>query len=202
MRDMKALVDKIDTCPDVGALLGVEGNLARLYFSNFSRMIKDAELGARFSLEGRSRRPPPDPVNALLSFCYALLTKDCTIALTGVGLDPFWGLYHRPRHGRPALALDLMEEVRPLIADSAVMTALNTGMIGRGDFVIGHNGCMLKPEARKSLIKAYELRMEQFITHPVLGYQVSWRSAIRLQARLLARWLRGDIPRYPGITTR
>jgi CRISPR-associated endonuclease Cas1 len=165
-------------------------------------MIRDAEFGDRFSAEGRRRRPPSDPVNALLSFGYALLAKDCTIALTGVGLDPFWGLYHRPRHGRPALALDLMEEFRPLIVDSAVITALNTGMVGRGDFVIGRNGCLLEPAARKAFIKAYEMRMEQMITHPVLGYQVSWRSAIRLQARLLARWLRGDIARYPGITTR
>jgi len=202
LREMKFMIASIDSCEGPESLLGVEGNLARVYFANFRRMVRNEELATLFDAEGRRRRPPPDPVNALLSFGYALLSKDCTVALAGVGLDPFWGLYHRPRHGRPSLALDLMEEFRPLIVDSAVITALNTGMVGRSDFVIGRNGCLLQPAGRKSFIKAYESRMEQLITHPTLGYQVGWRTVVRLQARLLARWLRGDIPRYPGIITR
>jgi CRISPR-associated protein Cas1 len=202
LREMKSLVAAVDGCRDAEGLLGVEGNLARVYFANFKRMVRQDVLGAMFDDSGRRRRPPPDPVNALLSFGYALLSKDCTVALTAVGLDPFWGLYHRPRHGRPALALDLMEEFRPIVVDSAVITAINTGMVSREDFIVGRNGCLLKPEARKSFIVAYESRMEQMITHPTLGYQVSWRTAIRLQGRLFGRWLRGDIARYPGITTR
>ncbi|MCX7933944.1 MAG: CRISPR-associated endonuclease Cas1 [Planctomycetota bacterium] len=161
-----------------------------------------AELAALFEAEGRKRRPPPDPVNALLSFGYALLAKECSVALMAVGLDPWWGLYHQPRHGRPALALDLMEEFRPLIVDSAVLAAINTQMLGRGDFVIGRNGCILKDTGRKAFIHAYEARCDQIVTHPRLGYRVSWRVMIRLQARLLSRWLRGDLPAYDGVTTR
>jgi CRISPR-associated protein Cas1 len=202
LRDMRSLLEAIDGCEDAESLLGVEGNLARVYFSNFRHMVRNEELASLFDASGRRRRPPPDPVNALLSFGYAILAKDCTVALTAVGLDPFWGLYHRPRHGRPALALDLMEEFRAVIVDSAVITALNTGMVTRGDFIIGRSGCLLEADGRKAFLRAYESRMEQMITHPVLGYQVSWRTAVRLQARLLGRWLRGDIPRYPCITTR
>lgn len=202
MEAMAALLPKVDDCPDTESLLGIEGSIARHYFEQFPGMIKAADLAESFSAEGRARRPPPDPVNALLSFGYALLSKECTIALAAVGLDPFWGLYHRPRHGRPALALDLMEEFRPLVVDSAVLTACNTGMVTRGDVIIGRNGCVLKDTGRKSFIKAYEARLEQLATHPTLGYRVSWRVMIRLQARLLARWLRGDIPAYVGVTTR
>jgi CRISPR-associated protein Cas1 len=193
---------KAASVQDAQSLLGIEGTAARDYFCIFPSMLKDAELAKGFTAEGRSRRPPPDPVNALLSFCYAMLAKDCSVALMGVGLDPWWGLYHRPRHGRPALALDLMEEFRPLIADSAVITALNTGMLSRSDFIIGRNGCQLKDTGRKAIIRAFEARCEQLATHPTLGYKVSWRVMIRLQARLLARWLRGDLPIYQGVTTR
>jgi CRISP-associated protein Cas1 len=199
---MAHLFPVIEKVTEAESLLGVEGTLARHYFSAFSRMIKPGELAEGFDQEGRARRPPPDPVNALLSFGYALLAKECTVALAAVGLDPFWGFYHKPRHGRPALALDLMEEFRPLIVDSAVITACNTGMVTRSDCIIGKNGCLLKDTARKSFIRAYEARLEQLATHPTLGYRVSWRVMIRLQARLLGRWLRGDIPVYEGITTR
>jgi CRISPR-associated protein Cas1 len=202
LRSMNSLIGEIDDCSGIDSLLGIEGNLARIYFANFTGMVRNSELSQPFDEMGRKRRPPSDPLNALLSFGYALLSKDCTVALAAVGLDPFWGLYHRPRHGRPGLALDLMEELRALIVDSAVITAVNTGMVGRGDFVVGQNGCSLKAAGRKAFINAYEARMDQMISHPVLGYRVSWRVALRLQARLLARWLRGDIPRYTGITTR
>jgi CRISPR-associated protein Cas1 len=159
-----------------------------------------------FDLNGRNRRPPRDPVNACLSFAYAILVKECTMALAGVGLDPFWGFYHQPRHGRPALALDLMEEFRPLIADSAVITAINTGMIGPGDFIGGSRdgaaACQMTPAGRKALITAIETRLDQLATHPLFDYRCSWRAMIRLQAQLLARWLRRDIPAYQGIITR
>jgi CRISPR-associated protein Cas1 len=183
-------------------LLGVEGSAARSYFSAFSAMIKPEEVVQRFDREGRARRPPPDPLNASLSFGYALLAREATVALAAVGLDPFWGLYHQPRHGRPALALDLMEEFRPLIVDSAVISAFNTGMLRLDDFEIGASGCLLRDAGRRRLIRGYEARMDQLATHPLLGYRVSWRTMLRLQARLLARWLRGDIPTYRGVVTR
>lgn len=199
---MATQLPAVKDAADAGVLLGVEGNLAKHYFGAFASMIKPADLAELFELEGRSRRPPPDPINAMLSFGYALLSKECTVALAAVGLDPFWGFYHRPRHGRPALALDLMEEFRALIVDSAVITACNTGMVTRQDFTIGRSGCLLKDTGRKAFIRAYEARLEQLATHPLLGYRVSWRIMIRLQARILARWLRGDIPDYQGVTTR
>lgn len=187
---------------DPQQLLGVEGGAARAYFSVFSSMVKAQDVAVRFDREGRARRPPPDPLNACLSFGYALLAREATVALAAVGLDPFWGLYHQPRHGRPALALDLMEEFRPLIVDSTVITAFNTGMLRLDDFDIGATACLLRDAGRRRFIKAYEARMDQLATHPLLGYRVSWRTMLRLQARLFARWLRGDIPEYRGITTR
>lgn len=190
------------TSADASILLGMEGLAARHYFGAFASMIRPAELAARFDAAGRVRRPPRDPVNACLSFGYALLAKECAVALAAVGLDPFWGLYHKPRHGRPSLALDLMEEFRPLVVDSAVLTALNTGMVKLEDCTLGANACLLKDGGRKGLIRAYEARMDQLATHPLLGYRVSWRVMVRLQARLLARWLRGDVPNYQGVTTR
>lgn len=138
----------------------------------------------------------------MLSFGYALLAKECTIALLAEGLDPWWGLYHRPRHGRPALALDLMEEFRPLVVDSAVATAVNTGMLASSDFTRSKAACILTDSGRKAFIRAYEARLDQLVTHPLFDYRCSWRSIIRLQARLLDRWLRGDVPRYTGMVTR
>ena len=124
------------------------------------------------------------------------------MALLAEGLDPWWGLYHRPRHGRPALALDLMEEFRALIVDSAVITAINTGMVSSRDFVRSNAGCLLAPSGRKAFIRAYEARLDQLVTHPVFDYRCSWRSVIRLQARFLARWITGDMANYVGMVTR
>jgi CRISPR-associated endonuclease Cas1/CRISPR-associated protein Cas4 len=200
--DMARVIDRIGTAPDCESLLGIEGTLAASYFGSWSHMIKVESLGKTFDFTGRNRRPPKDPVNAMLSYGYALLVKECTVALMAEGLDPWWGLYHRPRHGRPALALDLMEEFRPLVVDSAVLSAVNTGMVGANGFVTGVSGCLMKPPARKALIQAYEQRMDQLVTHPIFDYRCSWRSIIRVQARLLARWLRGDVPEYVGMTTR
>lgn len=202
LKSMSALIAKIDEAQNIDELLGLEGNIARIYFENFSQMLRPAKLSADWDFAGRNRRPPKDPINALLSFGYALLTKECTVALNSEGLDPWWGLYHRPRHGRPALALDLMEEFRSIIADSAVITAVNNGMVTRKDFIRSKSGCLIKPNGRKAFIRAYEGRLDQLVAHPVFDYRCAWRSIIKLQARLLARWLRGDIPQYPGMTTR
>ena len=138
----------------------------------------------------------------MLSFAYALLAKECVCALLGEGLDPWWGIYHQPRHGRPGLALDLMEEFRPLLADSAVLSAINTGMLAPRDFTCSAAGCTMKDKGRKALIQAYEARLDQLVTHPLFDYRCSWRSTVRVQARLLGRWFKHETPEYIGFTTR
>lgn len=199
---MRALLRKVEGAEDLSDLLGLEGGIGAEYFAHFERLLKPRDFGAEWDYSGRNRRPPKDPVNALLSFGYALLAKECTVALLSEGLDPWWGLFHQPRHGRPALALDLMEEFRPLVVDSAVVTAVNTGMVTKRSFVRSKAGCALTGPGRKAFIRAYEARMDQLATHPHFGYRCSWRTLVRVQARLLSRWLRGDIPTYAGITTR
>lgn len=200
--EMATLLRKVPHARDVGELLGLEGALASKYFSRFSELLQPRDFDAEWNFEARNRRPPTDPVNALLSFGYAMLAKECTVALLGEGLDPWWGLYHQPRHGRPALALDLMEEFRPLVVDSAVITAINTGMVKDGDFTRAKAACILTDRGRKAFIRAYEARLDQLVTHPLFQYRCSWRVMVRLQARLLSRWLRGDVPSYVGVTTR
>jgi CRISPR-associated protein Cas1 len=201
-RSMKNLIETIDSVIAPGQLLGTEGAVASAYFGSFDTMIKVLDAANPFSWESRNRRPPKDPVNALLSFGYALLAKDCTVALLGVGLDPFWGFFHQPRHGRPALALDLMEEFRPLVVDSAVITAINTGMVKTKDFVFSAGACTLNESGRKSFIRAYESRMDQLVTHPRFDYRLSWRRVVKTQAQLLAKAIRGEISEYTGMVTR
>ncbi len=199
---MKAILSKVERAGSLEELRGLEGNVAALYFRHFPRMLRPRDFDSEFDFEGRNRRPPRDPVNALLSFGYALLAKECTVALMGEGLDPWWGFFHQPRHGRPALALDLMEEFRAVVVDSAVLTAVNTGMVTRKGFRVTNAGCVLTAPARKAFIRAYEARLDQLVTHPIFDYRASWRSVLRVQARLLCRWLRGDVPGYIGMTTR
>jgi CRISPR-associated protein Cas1 len=186
------------------SLLGVEGTAAAVYFGQFDGMIKaeDDDGMAAFDFERRNRRPPRDPVNALLSFAYSLLTRDLTIACHAVGFDPFVGFYHQPRFGRPALALDLMEGFRPLVADSAVLSAINTKMVTARDFLRAGSSVGLTQKGRTAFIRAYEQRMDQLVTHPVFGYRISYRRVLEVQTRLLARFVSGEIPRYPGFETR
>ena len=186
----------------LASLLGTEGLAAKIYFANLSRMIKSDAMDHAWDFRNRNRRPPRDPINALLSFGYAMLAKECTIALAAEGFDPYWGFFHQPRHGRPGLALDLMEEFRTPVVDSAVITAINTGMVRQHEFEIAKAGCAMKPAARKGFIRAYEGRLDQLVTHPIFDYRCSWRSVICLQAKLLARWVRQEIDTYPGMTTR
>lgn len=186
------------------SLLGIEGTAAREYFQQFSSMLKqeDSDGNLAFDFEGRNRRPPRDPVNAMLSLAYALLAKDLTIVLQAVGFDPFLGFYHRPRYGRPALALDLMEEFRPLICDSVVLSAINTGVIRRKDFIARGGAYALGEAGRARFLMTYERRMDEVITHPVFKYRISYRRILEVQARLLARFLGGEIPEYPAFETR
>ena len=161
---------------------------------------RDERLG--FDFRGRNRRPPTDPVNALLSFAYAMLTREWTVTLSAVGLDPYRGFFHQMRHGRPALALDMMEPFRPLVADSTVVMVINNGEVRPTDFVRTAVGCNLKAGGRKSFIAAFERRLAQEVTHPIFKYRISYRRLFEVQARLLVRYLAGEIPRYPNFLTR
>lgn len=189
---------------DYGQLLGVEGTAARIYFGAFTSMINDAAkpLTDRFASSGRNRRPPRDPLNALLSFCYALLTKDMVAVTLGVGFDPYLGVFHRSRYGRPALALDLAEEFRPLIADSVVLGILNNGEITPADFISRGGAYTLTTDCRRAVIAAYERRLATTITHPVFKYKISYRRVLDVQARLLAAVLVGELPTYTPMVTR
>lgn len=155
-----------------------------------------------FDFHGRNRRPPRDPVNALLSLAYAMLVKDLTIICQAVGFDPFLGFYHQPRFGRPSLPLDLMEPFRPLIADSAVITAINTRMITLAHFVQAGGAVNLTPDGRSAFYEAYEQRLDTLVTHPIFGYRVNYRRIMEIQARLLIRVLEGEIAHYSAFTTR
>lgn len=184
-------------------LLGVEGDAASVYFRAFASLLKPpsekqgtGEL-APFRFDTRNRRPPADPVNAMLSLAYAMLARHLTIALASVGLDPYRGFYHAPRYGRPALALDLMEPFRAIIADSVVLSAVNTGETGPDDFVVAVTGTALTQAGRRRFVEAFERRLSQETTHPVFGYQVSMRRMLLVQARLLSRFLLGELPAYP-----
>lgn len=183
-------------------LLGIEGNAARIYFMHFGKMLKQETGVSTFDFEGRNRRPPRDPVNALLSYAYALMAKDFTITLLATGFDPYLGFYHAPRYGKPSLALDLMEEFRPLIADSVVLTLINNEEIRSDDFVKRAGAVSVTPDARKTILQAYERRLQTQITHPIFKYTIDYRRVIEVQARLLARYLAGEIPEYPAFCTR
>lgn len=202
LQDLRADQRHAGEAESLATLLGIEGTAARRYFSEFAGMLKGDHGVAGFDFEGRNRRPPRDPVNALLSFAYALLTREWTAMVQAVGFDPYRGFYHQPRYGRPALALDLMEEFRPLIADSVVLTAVNNGEVRASDFIERLGAVALIPEGRRRFIETYERRMGQEITHPVFGYQISYRRVLEVQARLLGRYLLGEIPEYPSFTTR
>lgn len=201
LSELKQLSRKARSAESLETLLGIEGSAARRYFSEFTGMLTGAGQ-EQFDLEGRNRRPPRDPVNALLSFCYSLLSKELLLAIRAVGLDPLLGFYHQPHFGRPSLALDLMEEFRPVIADSVVIGALNTRVIQSDDFIRAAGAVALTAAARKRLIMAFERRMDQLVTHPVFDYRISYRRVLEVQARLLSRMLLGELPRYPEFRIR
>lgn len=203
LRELKDDMDKAAEADRMDSLLGIEGTAAHRYFSAFGEMLRVGEdAAATFDFQQRNRRPPRDPVNAMLSFAYAMLTREWTATLQAVGFDPYLGFYHQPRYGRPALALDLMEEFRPLIGDSVVLTAVNNGEVRPDDFISAMQAVTLTAAGRKRFIEAYERRMSQEITHPIFGYRISYRRVLEVQARLLGRYLAGEIPEYPSFTTR
>jgi CRISPR-associated protein Cas1 len=201
LSELNQLARKARDAESIESLLGIEGTAARRYFGDFSGMLK-GEGVEEFDLDGRNRRPPRDPINALLSFCYSLLAKELALAVRAVGLDGMLGFYHQPHFGRPSLALDLMEEFRPVIADSVVIGAINNGVVQRDDFVRAAGAVALTQSARKRLILSFERRMDSLVTHPVFDYRISYRRVLEVQARLLSRVLLGELPRYPEFRVR
>lgn len=182
-------------------LRGVEGEAAARYFGVFNDMILPND--ERIRLNGRNRRPPLDPVNALLSFCYSLLMHDCRSALESCGLDPQCGFLHRDRPGRPSLALDLMEEFRAYLADRVVLTLLNRRQITEGDFEFEPSGAvMLNEDSRKKVLVAWQERKKEEVFHPFIGERCTVGLLPHLQARLLARHIRGDLDGYPAFLCR
>jgi CRISPR-associated protein Cas1 len=185
-----------ETCDQIR---GYEGDAAAHYFGAFSACIS----AKGFTFERRSRRPPRDRVNALLSFAYAILLNDCVAALAGIGLDPDAGFLHRDRPGRPSLGLDLMEELRSPFADRLVLAMLNRGQLRPAHFTVeATGGVSLKDGARRDFLASYQTRKQEEVSHPFLQRAVPWALVPHLQARLLARHLRGDLDAYPPFTVR
>lgn len=186
----------IEASEDLGRLRGLEGEAAAVYFGVFDEMILNNKES--FYYRERSRRPPEDNMNALLSFAYALLTNDCAAALEGVGLDAYVGFLHRDRPGRPSLALDLMEELRAVVADRFALTAVNSRTVGPEGFTLRENGgVLLSDDCRKRVLSAWQEKKKETITHPYLKEKMPWGLVPHVQALLLARYLRGDMEAYP-----
>jgi CRISPR-associated protein Cas1 len=204
VRELHRLARRAERAADAASLLGLEGAAARAHYRAVSELFRPQASHDRFAFdfERRSRRPPRDRANAVLSFLYALLTKECALAARRVGFDPLLGFYHQPRFGRPALALDLMEEFRPLIADSTLLTLVNGRRLTPGDFVQRAGAVSLTASGRRTVIGSFEQRMATNIVHPLFGYRVSYRRALELQARILAGALLGDMPEYRPFVTR
>lgn len=195
-KQIHALLSQVQEATFPEELRGFEGVGASAYFGVFDEMIlgdKDA-----FSFQGRNRRPPLDPVNAMLSFAYSLLAHDCACALESVGLDPYVGFLHQDRPGRTSLALDLMEELRPCMADRFVLTQINSRQVKAADFLYTESGAVLLTEGgRKAFLKSWQEKKKETLTHPYLGEKLPWGMIPYLQALLLARYLRGDLDAYP-----
>lgn len=195
--ELKRLAEAAEGASDLDALRGLEGLGARTYFMALGALLRPGPQGS-FDWEGRNRRPPRDPVNAVLGFGYALLAKECTLACLKAGLDPHVGFLHEVRHGRPSLALDLMEAFRPVVVDAVLLRLVNEGRLNESHFERAGQACGLNAQGRALVVLAYEERLAQESRHPHLGYALSWRRAIGLEARLLARALRDGVPFVPN----
>jgi CRISPR-associated protein Cas1 len=198
---MAGFRDATESARDMTALMGIEGSAAALYFEQFESMLKQRE-DWKFDWRGRNRRPPRDPLNALLSLGYSMLAKELTGVCYSVGLDPFLGFMHQPRYGRPALALDLMEEFRPLIADSVAISLVNRGELGPEDFMGSANGTFLTDKGRRPFWEAWFRRLDADVSHPEFSYKMAYRRMLEVQARQLWRFVRGEALTYHGFTTR
>ncbi|MBN1887863.1 MAG: type I-D CRISPR-associated endonuclease Cas1 [Thermoflexales bacterium] len=180
-----------------GTLHGLEGAGSARYFGVFDRLLREP-----MGFDGRNRRPPRDPVNAILSYGYVLLMHQCSAAAQLVGLDPYVGFLHSSQYGKPALALDLMEEFRPLVVDSVVLTLVNNRIVQIDDFVEEMGAWRLKDAARRTFLVKFEERLNTEITHPVMGYKATYRRCLELQARLLGKVLMGEVAEYKPLVVR
>jgi CRISPR-associated protein Cas1 len=197
---IKKVIDRVPEAEKKDELLGFEGIGTREYFKVVGKLIKPKAFG--FDFEKRTKRPPRDPVNALLSFGYSLLVGDMVSCLSTAGLDPYIGFFHSMKYGRPALALDLMEEFRPVIVDSLALSMLNKGMIVDKDFKEKFGGVYLEENGREAFFKAYAARVQTEIVHPVFEYRVTYRRIFEVQARFLAKVLTGEIDGYVPFVVR
>ncbi len=196
LKRLKRIPQRLLVETDVNVLRGLEGEAAQSYFGVFNQLIRADSPMLRF--RGRNRRPPRDAFNALLSFLYTLLTHDCRSALETVGLDPAVGFLHRDRPGRPSLALDIAEELRPLLGDRLALSLVNRKQLNENDFRQMENGAvLLKDDARKTVLVAYQERKREELQHVFLGEKAAIGLFPYLQAQLLARHLRGDLDAYP-----
>ncbi len=198
--ELERLAGRARNASSLDTLLGIEGAAARTYFSEFSGMVKNGALA--FDFHGRNRRPPRDPVNAVLSFLYGMIIRQATVTALGVGFDPYLGFYHQPKYGKPALALDLAEEFRSLVGDSVCLTLINNRELGTQHFIARGHGVALTQHGRRKVLEGYERRMDGLVTHPLFGYSVSYRRVMEIQTRLLARHVLGELPAYPAFRTR
>ena len=193
---LKNSLEQIQKCESKEQLRGFEGEAASVYFSVFDQLILQQKKD--FSFHGRNKRPPLDNVNALLSFVYTLLTNSITSALECVGLDPYVGYLHTERPGRASLSLDLIEELRAILADRFVLNLINKRMISGKNFSQKENGAVfMDDETRRTVITEWQNKKKEVITHPYLGEKVEWGMVPYVQAMLLARYLRGDLDGYP-----
>jgi CRISPR-associated protein Cas1 len=193
---LRASVRNLPQAADLDSVRGIEGDAAKVYFSAMNSIVR-RDARSSFTMDGRTRRPPRDRINALLSFLYSMLMNDCRSALEAVGLDPQLGFLHAVRPGRAALALDLMEEFRAIMADRLVLTLINRGQIGTSDFVEREGGAvLLEGDARRAVVVAYQERKQEEITHPLLETKMPIGLLPQIQARLLARHIRGETETY------
>ena len=199
LESLAELRRKAEQATSAESLLGLEGMAAKTYFDGYFAVLNGRH---DFDVNDRNRRPPKDPVNAVMSFVYALLVKELTVVLQAVGFDPMLGFFHRPRYGRPSLALDVAEEYRPLIGDSVTLMAFNNGEVDHNSFLERAGAVTMTESGRKSVIAAFERRLEQEVTHPIFGYRISYRRILEVQARLLARTITGELPEYIPFCTR
>jgi CRISP-associated protein Cas1 len=195
--EIQQMIQRVPETTTTGSLLGIEGKGSASYFGVFGKLLREP-----FSFTQRRRRPPTDPINAMLGLGYTLVLHQVSAAIQIVGLDPYVGFLHQTRHGRPALALDLMEEFRPILADSVVLNLCNHRLLTPQDFQEELGVIHLKPDARKKFYGKFEERLQEEIQHPQFGYRTSYRRCIELQARLLAKWLSGEIATYPPLSVR
>jgi CRISPR-associated protein Cas1 len=199
--EIRFSLKQVSHATDLDTLRGIEGEAANNYFSCFDHLILQQKES--FSFRGRNRRPPRDPVNAMLSFAYAVILQDCVTALEGVGLDPYVGFLHRDRPGRQSLALDMQEEFRAFLGDRLVLSLINRQQAKKEDFIIQENEAVLLGDGlKKTLLKEYQSRKQDKLYHPMIKENVKIGLLFHVQAMLLARHLRGDLDYYPAFLWR